>query len=620
MLSNVVIVHAERYGFDTDFQSASDDEAHNDQHIPNILLGMVINIDEINSTLHLHNIAYNEPFSVSLQSETVIYDRDGHESDFFRLRVGDILDITVNEENENIADQIAINSYVWEMPFITGLEIDFDENTIVTNNGNFNFTPNLLAVNNNMHVSLEAIQSSDEVTIYGLDNVVWFIEVHTPVLPADVPEGYLNLIINVDEAVVYIGNDEILDVSGPILLTFGYHDIRVWRQGYYIFEETIYFNVDNQTEVIHLEPIVVQRSSFPVARDTMFYAALLIIMIVGLTALAVIWVRGRKDTASPKPLGAKRRHKSKFNHNDRPKEKHDHSDHAYDDHTAKDSQKKTSQNPKNIIIKAEKLTTKLFYNRYEYDFAICAGDMVYVVGKSGSGKTILLKILGGYDKKISGGLWFWEEDTWKRNDKALKRFIGYVPQMDSLYSDLTPFELLRYYNKLFSGGLKRSEIDNIFAYLNREEPDERNKIRDILDLLGLKGKESEKIESLSGGERKRVSIAVELLKHPHILLLDEPDSGLDPDSRKELYKILDAINAIGTTVILSTHYQDNIKDNEGNIKQGFENLLAVPAKSTPKNQGKVEMWRKSQESIKPEKTEEHNAKDSSKKEGRKDDK
>ena len=204
-----------------------------------------------------------------------------------------------------------------------------------------------------------------------------------------------------------------------------------------------------------------------------------------------------------------------------------------------------------ILIHANRLQTLIVKKRGlrkewllpPITFDILPKDMIYIVGESGSGKTVLLKILGGYDMKTSGQLTFFSKLSWKHDNQNLKQYVGYVPQIDALYNELTPYKLLKYYSKV----LPDASNTDVMKHVTR---------------LNLTNVKDENIGKLSGGERKRVSIAIELLRKPAILLLDEPDSGLDPESRQNLYNMLHEINESGTTIILSTHYTDVVDADE----------------------------------------------------------
>jgi len=197
------------------------------------------------------------------------------------------------------------------------------------------------------------------------------------------------------------------------------------------------------------------------------------------------------------------------------------------------------------IIRAMDIKTNRYNNDNVVSFSIHERDLIYVTGRSGAGKTVLLKMLAGYDKNTSGSLMFdidGSKLTWQNDDKELKSLIGFVPQLDSLYGNLTPYQLLDYYCKCFYGKTSKIKIEN------------------SLYALGLFERKDNKIDSLSGGQRKRVSIAIELLRGARILILDEPDSGLDLESREDLYNMLEEVRIHnGVTIILSTHFQENIE-------------------------------------------------------------
>ena len=233
-----------------------------------------------------------------------------------------------------------------------------------------------------------------------------------------------------------------------------------------------------------------------------------------------------------------------------------------------------------IIINATKIKTNRYNNDNAVSFSISEGELIYLTGRSGSGKTVLLKMLAGYDKNTSGKLIFninGKELTWQNNDKELKSRVGFVPQLDSLYGNLTPYQLLDYYCKCFYGKTSKKKIEN------------------CLSALGLFERKDTRIDSLSIGQRKRVSITIELLRGASILILDEPDSSLDLESRKDLHKMLEEIRINnGVTIILSTHFEENIKHSNVESMTIYDDLDAGDSSSktdkTEKN--KIKMHRK----------------------------
>jgi ABC-2 type transport system ATP-binding protein len=199
--------------------------------------------------------------------------------------------------------------------------------------------------------------------------------------------------------------------------------------------------------------------------------------------------------------------------------------------------------PGKSVIRANNLTSRYIGNNSNMKFEVFAGDLIYITGESGAGKTALLKILAGFDKEESTTrertLNFFRTLTWKSNDRELKRRIGFVPQDAILYRKIKPLQLLNYYSKMFGSKRQPYEIEAMLNNLGKTNWDKH-------------------IVKLSGGEQKRVSFAIEFLRDPEIFILDEPDSGLDPDNCDNLYTILESLCAKGKAVILSTHAQSRL--------------------------------------------------------------
>jgi len=176
---------------------------------------------------------------------------------------------------------------------------------------------------------------------------------------------------------------------------------------------------------------------------------------------------------------------------------------------------------------------------------IYPSEMVGIMGLSGAGKTTLLNILSGYNRPTEGEVYINGRDLY-RNYKSIKNFIGYVPQDDIIHPELTVYEALFYSSKLrLSSDLNDEEINN--------------RIDDVLKELGIYSTKDVLIGSpdtakgISGGQRKRVNIAMELLSNPEIIFLDEPTSGLSSvDTRVVMNKLKELSNS-GKTVILTIH-------------------------------------------------------------------
>lgn len=167
------------------------------------------------------------------------------------------------------------------------------------------------------------------------------------------------------------------------------------------------------------------------------------------------------------------------------------------------------------------------------------GELVAIIGGSGAGKSTVLNCMCGYLKPAEGQVFINGVDLY-RNFATMKQLVGYVPQSDIVYDNLTLYDMLKYTAKL------RLPQDT-----TREEREAA--IERAIQQVDLVEKRNSLIRTLSGGQRKRASIAVELLSDPNLLFLDEPASGLDPSSERNLMNTLRAMADEGRTVILVTH-------------------------------------------------------------------
>lgn len=175
---------------------------------------------------------------------------------------------------------------------------------------------------------------------------------------------------------------------------------------------------------------------------------------------------------------------------------------------------------------------------------ISQGDFVAIVGGSGSGKSTLMNCINGFDKPTTGKVLVNGRDLYENYDE-LKGNIGYVPQQDIVHENLTLISMLRYVARL------RLPDD-----MSRDEREAR--VNDVLRIVELTDKKNELIRKLSGGQKKRASIAVELLSDPGLFFLDEPSSGLDPGTERSLMHTLKRMSDDGKTVIMVTHNTNNI--------------------------------------------------------------
>jgi ABC-type multidrug transport system ATPase subunit len=171
-----------------------------------------------------------------------------------------------------------------------------------------------------------------------------------------------------------------------------------------------------------------------------------------------------------------------------------------------------------------------------------AGEMVALIGGSGAGKTSLLETLVGLHAPTSGSVTVDGVDV-ARDRRGVD--VGLVPQDDIIHLDLPLRSTLRYAARLrLPRSVSVAELDQV--------------VDRVLADLDLTGRADVVVRNLSGGQRKRASIAVELLTRPAVLALDEPTSGLDPATSREVLAVLRRIADAGTTVLLTTHAPDDV--------------------------------------------------------------
>jgi lipooligosaccharide transport system ATP-binding protein len=173
------------------------------------------------------------------------------------------------------------------------------------------------------------------------------------------------------------------------------------------------------------------------------------------------------------------------------------------------------------------------------DFELRRGEAFGFLGPNGAGKSTTMRMISAISPITSGTLRVLGLDPVTHGPEVRAR-IGVVPQDDCLDRELTVRENILVYGRYF--GLKRSVI--------------RERTAHLLDFAQLRDKADEQVEVLSGGMRRRLTIARSLVNEPEILLLDEPTTGLDPQARHVLWDRLFRLKQQGVTLILTTHYMD----------------------------------------------------------------
>jgi ABC-type multidrug transport system ATPase subunit/pSer/pThr/pTyr-binding forkhead associated (FHA) protein len=177
-------------------------------------------------------------------------------------------------------------------------------------------------------------------------------------------------------------------------------------------------------------------------------------------------------------------------------------------------------------------------------FSVESRSMLAVVGPSGAGKTTLLRALTGFSRPTHGAIRFGGRDLYTDYDELRSR-IGYVPQEDLVHEQLTVRQELE-----FASALRLPPDLGHAGFAKRAD--------EVMAELGLTARADLSIEKLSGGQRKRVSVGVELLTQPALLYLDEPTSGLDPGNERQVMQVLRILADGGRIVVVVTHSTQSI--------------------------------------------------------------
>lgn len=167
-------------------------------------------------------------------------------------------------------------------------------------------------------------------------------------------------------------------------------------------------------------------------------------------------------------------------------------------------------------------------------FEVSAGECFGFLGHNGAGKTVSMEILEGYLSRDAGEVSVLGEDP-AHPSRQWRERIGVVLQEMELLPTLTVAETLSMFADLYADSRSVSEV---------------------LDLVGMSRMGSARVAGLSGGERRRVDVALGLVGNPELLFLDEPTTGFDPASRREAWRMIDDLRELGVTIVLTTHYMD----------------------------------------------------------------
>lgn len=167
-------------------------------------------------------------------------------------------------------------------------------------------------------------------------------------------------------------------------------------------------------------------------------------------------------------------------------------------------------------------------------FSVRKGEIFTLIGPNGAGKTTTIEILECLRKPTSGEARVFGYDVKKDEDK-IKKVIGVVPQEFSSFDNLTVLENVRL-------------IADIYG--------KKDRLKEYLEIFNLWEIRNKRFKTLSGGMKKRVAICMALVSDPEIIFLDEPTTGLDPEARREIWKLIKKLKESGKTIFLTTHYME----------------------------------------------------------------
>lgn len=173
------------------------------------------------------------------------------------------------------------------------------------------------------------------------------------------------------------------------------------------------------------------------------------------------------------------------------------------------------------------------------DFTVKRGESFGLLGPNGAGKSTTMKMIASTSQRTSGELLILGKDP-NNFGPEIRAHLGVVPQQDNLDRELKVWENLMVYGRYF--GLSRKWL--------------KSKINELLEFAQLVEKRNNKVDELSGGMKRRLTIARALVSEPEILMLDEPTTGLDPQARHILWDRLFRLKELGVTLVITTHYMD----------------------------------------------------------------
>ena len=176
------------------------------------------------------------------------------------------------------------------------------------------------------------------------------------------------------------------------------------------------------------------------------------------------------------------------------------------------------------------------------DLTIFAGELFGLLGPNGAGKTTLMTILSGLLDPSSGEVRLFGE-PFRTTDRDRRRLIGLATQDLAIYPELTARENLVFFGKLY--GLRGNDL--------------RTRVKEMLAAVALSDRADDRAGTFSGGMKRRLNLAIAVVHRPRVLLLDEPTTGVDPQSRNHIFEQVKTLNAAGLTVVYTSHYMEEVQ-------------------------------------------------------------
>lgn len=176
-------------------------------------------------------------------------------------------------------------------------------------------------------------------------------------------------------------------------------------------------------------------------------------------------------------------------------------------------------------------------------FDVCAGEIFSLLGPNGAGKTTIISMLTCLLEPTQGDALVMGHSI-LREPMKVKGTIGVVPQEIALYEDLSARRNLDFWGKMY--GLRGSLL--------------RQRVDEVLAIIGLTDRQKGRVETFSGGMKRRLNVGIALLNRPDVLVLDEPTVGIDPQSRRSILDSVKAFNEDGMTVLYTTHYMEEAQE------------------------------------------------------------